>query len=100
VARAVSSLSTGFGLDVLVVWDPDDSSTDLYVALGHSVAGAIGMATKRVGARIAADVERIDRALLEIARNIEARGPSATSATRSSVGCGSPGRPLTASSSF
>jgi hypothetical protein len=61
-----------FGLDVLVVWDPDDPSTDLYVTLGYSVARAIAIATKRVGARVAADVERIDRALLEIARNIEA----------------------------
>jgi hypothetical protein len=59
------------GNDVFVVWDSEDSTSDMYLKLGLSVARAlcIQKATKRQNE--SADFQEMDRALLEISKQIE-----------------------------
>ncbi len=60
-----------YGQDVIVIWDAEDPATDLCLKLGLSVARAlcIHKAGKRAGE--SADVQEMDKALLEINKQIE-----------------------------
>ena len=62
---------TRYGQDVFVVWDAEDTASDLQLKLGLSVARAlcIHKASKRVSE--SADFEEMDRALLEIGKQID-----------------------------
>jgi hypothetical protein len=62
---------TRHGQDIFVVWDADDSATDLYLKFGLSVARALCI--KRATARESqsADFAEIDKAVLEINKQIE-----------------------------
>jgi hypothetical protein len=63
---------TRLGHDVYVFWDLDDPATDLYLRLGFSVARALCLQKAAKRETETADFEAIDKALLEINKQIEA----------------------------
>ncbi len=60
------------GQDVYVIWDVEEPATDLYLKLGLSVARAICLQKAAKRQTETADFEAIDKALLEINKQIEA----------------------------
>jgi len=71
---------TRFGNDLIVVWDEDDATTDIYLALAYSVARALVAARAREASKARADFAAIDGSLLEIRRNAENLEEISTSA--------------------
>lgn len=55
-----------YGNDIVVVWDPEDASTDLYVKTAISLARALCIRDVRLTDSRSADFQEIDRAILEI----------------------------------
>src|SRR3954469_12086345 len=63
---------TRVGQDVFVFWDVEDPVTDIYLKLGFSVARALCLQKAAKRQNETADFEVIDKALLEINKQIEA----------------------------
>jgi hypothetical protein len=61
-----------YGCDVVVVWDADDSASDVVLKLGLSVARALCITKSVQREHQAADFTEIDKAILEINKQIEA----------------------------
>lgn len=55
-----------YGQDVFVVWDAEDSSTDLYLRAGYTVAKALCIREQQSQSAHASDFTEIDKAILEI----------------------------------
>jgi hypothetical protein len=62
---------TRYGQDLLVVWDPEDPSTDLRLRLSYSVARALVSAQRKAASEAEADFSVIDEALLDIKKRLE-----------------------------
>jgi hypothetical protein len=60
-----------YGCDVIVVWDADDPASDLTLKLGLSVARALCITKSVQREHQAADFTEIDKAILEINKQIE-----------------------------
>ncbi|REJ87780.1 MAG: hypothetical protein DWQ34_24360 [Planctomycetota bacterium] len=55
-----------YGEDVVVVWDHEDPSTDIYLKVALTLARALCVREQRSNVAEAADLEQIDRAVIEI----------------------------------
>ncbi len=76
-----------YGNDLVLVWDAEDPSTDVYLKAGIVTARALCFRTERQTEAQQADFEAIDRAILEIekrAGNLDAIGKSAETIQSSS----------------
>jgi len=60
-----------YGQDVFVYWDSEDASTDIYLRLGLSVARALCVQKAAKREHQTADFEEMDKALLEINKQIQ-----------------------------
>jgi hypothetical protein len=54
--------------DVVVVWDAEDDSSDVYFAAGMMIAKALALRTNTVSKGSPVDVDALDRAIREIER--------------------------------
>jgi len=59
-----------YGMDVVVLWDAEDEMTDVYLQAGLMVAKAIAMGARSPNPEIEADLAALDRAILEIQRQV------------------------------
>ncbi len=59
---------TRYGMDVVVLWDAEDETTDVYLQAGLMVAKAIAMSARRPNPEIEADFVALDKAILEVQR--------------------------------
>lgn len=57
-----------FGQDVIVVWDAEDSSTDLYLRAAYTLAKALCVRAATERAALEVDFTKIDEAILEIGK--------------------------------
>lgn len=57
-----------YGADVVVLWDAEDETTDVYLQAGLMVAKAIAMSARHPKQEIEADFDALDRAILEVQR--------------------------------
>lgn len=55
-----------FGNDVVVIWDHEDAAHDIYLRVAMTLARALCVRDERRSAADTADLEQIDRAILEI----------------------------------
>ncbi len=60
-----------YGDDVFVIWDEDDSASDLYVEAGLSVARALLSRGAAASARAAVDLEAMERAVRAIEKQLK-----------------------------
>jgi hypothetical protein len=77
-----------FGNDFVVVWDAEDTSTDVFLKAGVIAARALCFRAERQSAAQQVDFQAIDNAILEIERragNLEAVGKSAEQIQSSSA---------------
>jgi len=63
-----------YGNDIIVVWDPEDSASDLYVKAAYSVARALVIRETHESAEAEAAVAAIERATLAIEKQLEHLG--------------------------
>jgi plasmid stability protein/translation initiation factor 2 beta subunit (eIF-2beta)/eIF-5 len=68
-----------FGSDVFVVWDPEDTTSDLYLRIGLAVARALCIRAERHTQSREADFEAITEAILEIEKQSQALSEVTTS---------------------
>ena len=73
VSDGVESL-TRFGDDIVVVWDPENPSTDMYLKAAVSLARALCVRSNRLDEATTADFTEIDRAILEIEKRANSLG--------------------------
>lgn len=57
-----------YGVDVVVLWDAEDETTDVYLQAGLMVAKAIAMSAHSPKPEIEADFVELDKAILEVQR--------------------------------
>lgn len=57
-----------YGTDVVVLWDAEDETTDVYLQAGLMVAKAIAMSARRPNVEIETDFVALDKAILEVQR--------------------------------
>jgi hypothetical protein len=55
-----------YGHDIVVIWKPDDPASDIYLRVAITLARALCVREQRRGAAESADLEQIDKAILEI----------------------------------
>lgn len=79
---APASLESVFrvGDDVFVVWDVEDSASDLYLKLGVSLARALAVRQKRRSDENSADQQAIEKAILNIEKAVNGLDELQTSA--------------------
>lgn len=70
------------GDDIVVVWDSEDPSSDIYLDVGLEVAKAISVQAKSQSDAVGEDFEAIDKAIAEIQRNVEGLDEITTAANR------------------
>jgi len=58
-----------YGNDVVVVWDPEDSTSDVFFSAGLMVAKALALRKSSVTAELAADFAALDKAIREVERH-------------------------------
>ena len=80
--HAPSALDSIFRLgdDVFVVWDPEDSATDLYLKLGVSLARALAVRHHQRQSAESADYQAIEKAILDIEKAVNGLDELETSA--------------------
>ena len=59
-----------FGNDIVVVWDAEDFASNVFLNAGLSVAKALSVRAKAHGEEVGADFEAIEKAVLEIEKQI------------------------------
>ncbi len=69
-----------FGPDVFVVWDPEDSATNLHLQVSLTLARALCIRVERKSQTEEADYEAITKAILEIEKQSQFLGEVTTSA--------------------
>ena len=57
-----------YGMDVVVLWDAEDETTDVYLQAGLMVAKAIAIGARSPNSEIEADFVALDKAILEVQR--------------------------------
>lgn len=60
-----------FGQDIVTVWDPDDTATDIYLKTAYSLARHMVVSRARTATEATFDFEALDAALSEINRQAE-----------------------------
>ena len=60
-----------YGNDVVVIWDAEDTGSDVFLDAGLSVARALCARPKSISEEIDADFEALEKAILEIGRQAE-----------------------------
>ena len=60
-----------YGNDVVVIWDAEDTGSDVFLDAGLSVARALCARPKSISAEVDADFEALEKAILEIARQAD-----------------------------
>ncbi len=80
--HAPSALESIFrmGDDVFVVWDPEDSGSDLYLKLGVSLARALAVRHHQRQSAESADYQAIEKAILDIEKAVNGLDELETSA--------------------
>ena len=68
------------GDDIVVVWDSEDPSSNIYLDVGLEVAKAISVQAKSQSDEVGEDFEAIDKAIAEIQRNTEGLSEITTAA--------------------
>ncbi len=63
---------TRYGMDVVVLWDAEDETTDVYLQAGLMVAKAIAMGVCSPNPEIESDFVVLDKAILEVQRQANA----------------------------
>ena len=69
-----------FGNDLVVVWDKEDPGHDVYLEAGISVAEALSVRARAHSNAVGADFDSIERAILEIQKQVEGLDEIDTSA--------------------
>jgi hypothetical protein len=59
-----------YGADLIVVWDPEDSATDIFPTVAFSVARALAARTKRVGEKQSESRQDIEEAVRAIEKQL------------------------------
>lgn len=70
-----------YGNDIVVVWDKDDTGTDVFLDAGLSVAIALSVRVQVHTAEVGADFEAIEQAILEIQKQADGLAQIKTWAT-------------------
>ena len=70
-----------YGNDIVVVWDKDDSASDVFLDAGLSVAAALSIRAKTHTDEVGADFEAIEQAVLEIQKQTQGLAQIKTWAT-------------------
>ena len=60
-----------YGNDVVVIWDAEDTGSDVFLDAGLSVARALCARPKSISEEVDADFEALEKAILEIARQAD-----------------------------
>ena len=60
-----------FGSDIIVVWDCDDAASDVVLSAALSLARALCARSEALEARIEIDLERLQRAMLDVEKQIQ-----------------------------
>ena len=70
-----------YGNDIVVIWDKDDTGTDVFLDAGLSVAIALSVRAQAHAAEVGADFEAIEQAILEIQKQADGLAQIKTWAT-------------------
>ena len=60
-----------YGNDVVVIWDAEDTGSDVFLDAGLSVARALSARPKSISEEVGADFEALEKAILEIGRQAD-----------------------------